>query len=291
MSGVEQGWWEGTAACGGAPAAGGLSASDLRQQLPVVRMVALRRGAMAFLGICESVDRSARLRLASERSGERGHPDHPAEPYPPTRRSRYARHPLDPLQPINLTRIGAARRPAGAAAPARRPLSAKTHAGAEIRVDHAGEYGAKRTQGQTPSSGDGKKATSCPTIARIRNWPTWRIDRLIVERGVGEPMTSAPGTSPVRPGAANRAFWRRRSMACTVSVKQVIDRHNTEPSRPISNDRRRRNCAAHHPSAYRRGAGATATSPGTRSASCAATAASPPPSKAGSRAATWWRSG
>lgn len=51
--GVEQGWWEGTAACtgGGATAAGGLSASDLRQQLlsePVVRCDAV---AWSLFGI------------------------------------------------------------------------------------------------------------------------------------------------------------------------------------------------------------------------------------------------
>lgn len=49
--GVEQGWWEGTAACGGAAAAGGLSASDLRQQLLSVPVVRCDDVAWAFLGI------------------------------------------------------------------------------------------------------------------------------------------------------------------------------------------------------------------------------------------------
>jgi disulfide bond formation protein DsbB len=51
--GVEQGWWEGTAACGGAAAngAGALSAADLRDQLlstPVVRCDAV---AWSMLGV------------------------------------------------------------------------------------------------------------------------------------------------------------------------------------------------------------------------------------------------
>jgi len=107
-----------------------------------------------------------------------------------------------------------------------------------IRVDHAGEYGAKRIyEGQIAVLGDGPKGDILRHMADQELAHLAEFDRLIVERGVRpslmHPVWHVAGFAL---GAGTALLGERAAMACTVAVEEVIDRHYTEQSDHLEDD-------------------------------------------------------
>ena len=96
-----------------------------------------------------------------------------------------------------------------------------------IRVDHAGEYGAKRIyQGQLAVLGRTKYG---PTIRHMQQQEQVHLDtfsRLIAERRV-RPTALLPvwHVAGFALGAATALLGHRAAMACTVAVEEAIDEH------------------------------------------------------------------
>lgn len=96
-----------------------------------------------------------------------------------------------------------------------------------IRVDHAGEYGAKRIyQGQLAVLRGTKHE---PTIRHMQEQEQEHLDtfsRLIAERRV-RPTALLPiwHVAGFALGAATAAMGSRAAMACTVAVEEAIDEH------------------------------------------------------------------
>lgn len=96
-----------------------------------------------------------------------------------------------------------------------------------IRVDHAGEYGAKRIyQGQLAVLRGTKHE---PTIRHMQAQEQEHLDtfaRLIAERRV-RPTALLPlwHVAGFALGAATAALGARAAMACTVAVEEAIDEH------------------------------------------------------------------
>ncbi|WP_374445517.1 demethoxyubiquinone hydroxylase family protein [Stella sp.] len=96
-----------------------------------------------------------------------------------------------------------------------------------IRVDHAGEYGAKRIyEGQLAVLGRGP---SGPTIRHMADQEARHLaafERLVVERRV-RPTALLPvwHVAGYALGAATALLGARAAMACTVAVEEVIDAH------------------------------------------------------------------
>ncbi|MDE2575335.1 MAG: demethoxyubiquinone hydroxylase family protein [Rhodospirillales bacterium] len=96
-----------------------------------------------------------------------------------------------------------------------------------IRVDHAGEYGAKRIyQGQLAVLGRGDKAE---TIRHMQDQEQVHLDSfaaLIAARRV-RPTVLLPiwHVAGFVLGAATAALGERAAMACTVAVEEAIDEH------------------------------------------------------------------
>ena len=96
-----------------------------------------------------------------------------------------------------------------------------------IRVDHAGEYGAKRIyQGQLAVLRGTKHE---PTIRHMQEQEQEHLDtfsRLIAERRV-RPTALLPvwHVAGFVLGAATAAMGARAAMACTVAVEEAIDEH------------------------------------------------------------------
>jgi 3-demethoxyubiquinol 3-hydroxylase len=96
-----------------------------------------------------------------------------------------------------------------------------------IRVDHAGEYGAKRIyEGQLAVL---KRSRMAPTIQHMKDQEQQHLDvfaKLIVERQVRptvlQPIWHVAGFAL---GAATALLGERAAMACTVAVEEVIDEH------------------------------------------------------------------
>jgi ubiquinone biosynthesis monooxygenase Coq7 len=96
-----------------------------------------------------------------------------------------------------------------------------------IRVDQAGEYGAKRIyDGQLAVLG---KAASGPTIRHMAEQEQRHLDafdRMMIERRVRPtmlgPVWHAAGFAL---GAATALLGERAAMACTEAVEEVIDEH------------------------------------------------------------------
>jgi ubiquinone biosynthesis monooxygenase Coq7 len=96
-----------------------------------------------------------------------------------------------------------------------------------IRVDHAGEYGAKRIyQGQLAVL---RGTRHEPTIRHMQEQEQEHLDtfsRLIAERRV-RPTALLPfwHVAGFALGAATAAMGPRAAMACTVAVEEAIDEH------------------------------------------------------------------
>jgi ubiquinone biosynthesis monooxygenase Coq7 len=96
-----------------------------------------------------------------------------------------------------------------------------------IRVDHAGEYGAKRIyDGQLAVLGRSAAAPALRQMAAQEQRHLAAFDRLVVERRVRptilSPLWHAAGFAL---GAATALLGERAAMACTVAVEEVIDEH------------------------------------------------------------------
>jgi ubiquinone biosynthesis monooxygenase Coq7 len=96
-----------------------------------------------------------------------------------------------------------------------------------IRVDHAGEYGAKRIyDGQLAVLGRTKAAEEIRRMAEQEARHLAAFDALVRERRVRptalSPLWHAAGFAL---GAATAMLGERAAMACTVAVEEVIDEH------------------------------------------------------------------
>lgn len=96
-----------------------------------------------------------------------------------------------------------------------------------IRVDHAGEYGAKRIyEGQLAVLGRRPDAAVIRHMAEQEQAHLDAFDRLLVERRVRptvlHPLWHVAGFAL---GAATALMGREAAMACTVAVEEVIDEH------------------------------------------------------------------
>ena len=107
-----------------------------------------------------------------------------------------------------------------------------------IRVDHAGEYGAKRIyQGQLAVLGRGEKGD---TIRHMQAQEQVHLDhfaRLIGQRRV-RPTALLPfwHIAGFALGAVTAALGERAAMACTVAVEEVIDEHYARQSAALGED-------------------------------------------------------
>ncbi|MGH7034267.1 MAG: demethoxyubiquinone hydroxylase family protein [Stellaceae bacterium] len=96
-----------------------------------------------------------------------------------------------------------------------------------IRVDHAGEYGAKRIyDGQLAILGRTRAAKEIRRMAEQEARHLAAFDALVRERRVRptalSPLWHAAGFAL---GAATAMLGERAAMACTVAVEEVIDEH------------------------------------------------------------------
>ncbi|HLI20701.1 MAG TPA: demethoxyubiquinone hydroxylase family protein [Stellaceae bacterium] len=96
-----------------------------------------------------------------------------------------------------------------------------------IRVDHAGEYGAKRIyDGQLAVLGRSRAAGKIRKMAEQEQRHLDAFDKLVVERRV-RPTALSPvwHIAGFALGAATALLGERAAMACTVAVEEVIDEH------------------------------------------------------------------
>lgn len=111
--------------------------------------------------------------------------------------------------------------------PAYLPGDAPGTVASMIRVDQAGEYGAKRIyEGQIAVLGDGPKGDVLRHMADQERRHLERFDRLIVERRV-RPTVFSPlwHVAGFALGAGTALIGEKAAMACTVAVEEVIDAH------------------------------------------------------------------
>ncbi len=107
-----------------------------------------------------------------------------------------------------------------------------------IRVDHAGEYGAKRIyQGQLAVLGGGDKGD---VIRHMQEQEQQHLDTfagLIADRRV-RPTALLPlwHLAGFALGAATAALGSRAAMACTVAVEEAIDEHYAQQSAELGDD-------------------------------------------------------
>ncbi len=107
-----------------------------------------------------------------------------------------------------------------------------------IRVDHAGEYGAKRIyQGQLAVLGRGDKG---PVLRHMQAQEQVHLDtfaELIARRRV-RPTALLPlwHIAGFALGAATAALGERAAMACTVAVEEAIDEHYAGQTATLGDD-------------------------------------------------------
>lgn len=104
-----------------------------------------------------------------------------------------------------------------------------------IRVDHAGEYGAKRIyEGQLAVLGHRPDAAVIRHMAEQEQKHLDEFDRLLVERRVRptvlHPLWHVAGFAL---GAATALMGRDAAMACTVAVEEVIDEHYARQAKAL----------------------------------------------------------
>ena len=107
-----------------------------------------------------------------------------------------------------------------------------------IRVDHAGEYGAKRIyQGQLAVLGSGPKGDILRHMQAQEQVHLDRFSALIAERRV-RPTALLPfwHVAGFALGAATAALGERAAMACTVAVEEAIDAHYQAQSAVLGPD-------------------------------------------------------
>lgn len=108
-----------------------------------------------------------------------------------------------------------------------------------IRVDHAGEYGARRIyEGQLAVLGLRSPARGpIRAMAEQEKRHLAAFDRLIAERRV-RPTALMPlwHVAGFALGAATALLGERAAMACTIAVEEVIDRHYDSQSQQLGDD-------------------------------------------------------
>jgi len=107
-----------------------------------------------------------------------------------------------------------------------------------IRVDQAGEYGAKRIyEGQLAVLGRRPDAAVIRHMAEQEQAHLDEFDRLLVERRVRptalNPLWHVAGFAL---GAATALMGRHAAMACTVAVEEVIDEHYGRQAKALGDD-------------------------------------------------------
>jgi 3-demethoxyubiquinol 3-hydroxylase len=96
-----------------------------------------------------------------------------------------------------------------------------------IRVDHAGEYGAKRIyDGQLAILGRSRAAKKIRLMAEQEQRHLDAFEKLVIDRRV-RPTALSPvwHVAGFALGAATALLGERAAMACTVAVEEVIDEH------------------------------------------------------------------
>jgi ubiquinone biosynthesis monooxygenase Coq7 len=107
-----------------------------------------------------------------------------------------------------------------------------------IRVDHAGEYGAKRIyQGQLAILGRGDKGDLIRHMQAQEQEHLDTFSDLIIRRRV-RPTALLPfwHLAGFALGAATAALGERAAMACTVAVEEAIDEHYTAQIETLGED-------------------------------------------------------
>lgn len=107
-----------------------------------------------------------------------------------------------------------------------------------VRVDHAGEYGAKRIyEGQLAVLGHRPVGAQIRHMAEQEREHLETFERLIVERRVRPsalyPLWHVAGFAL---GAATALLGERAAMACTVAVEEVIDEHYARQADALGDD-------------------------------------------------------
>jgi 3-demethoxyubiquinol 3-hydroxylase len=107
-----------------------------------------------------------------------------------------------------------------------------------IRVDHAGEYGARRIyEGQLAVLGRRQDAEPIRNMAAQEKRHLDAFDQLIAERRVRptalHPLWHVAGYAL---GAATALLGREAAMACTVAVEEVIDEHYAKQAARLGAD-------------------------------------------------------
>jgi 3-demethoxyubiquinol 3-hydroxylase len=107
-----------------------------------------------------------------------------------------------------------------------------------IRVDHAGEYGAKRIyQGQLAVLGSGPKGDVLRHMQAQEQVHLDKFAALIAERRV-RPTVLLPfwHIAGYALGAATAALGERAAMACTVAVEEAINDHYSAQTATLGDD-------------------------------------------------------
>ena len=104
-----------------------------------------------------------------------------------------------------------------------------------IRVDHAGEYGAKRIyEGQLAILGDSDDGDVLREMAVAEERHLATFDKLIVERRVRPsalmPLWQVAGFAL---GAGTALLGRKAAMACTAAIEEVIEEHYADQSEQL----------------------------------------------------------
>src|SRR6201997_1774534 len=119
-------------------------------------------------------------------------------------------------------------------------ISAKREVARIIRVDHAGEYGAKRIyDGQLAVLGRrrGGAAEKIRHMAEQEQRHLDAFEKLVPDRRV-RPTALSPvwHVAGFALGAATALLGERAAMACTVAVEEVIDEHYQRQINRLAND-------------------------------------------------------
>ena len=107
-----------------------------------------------------------------------------------------------------------------------------------IRVDHAGEYGARRIyDGQLAVLGRSASAPVIRAMAEAEQAHLDAFDSLLVERRV-RPTALSPvwHVAGYALGAASALLGERAAMACTVAVEEVIEAHYRGQAERLGDD-------------------------------------------------------
>lgn len=143
--------------------------------------------------------------------------------------------------PAHPTHTGEARAPVARTGDDRLPGDLEPRALIEriIRVDHAGEYGARRIyDGQLSVLGKTSPAhAAIRTMAEQERRHLSAFDALIAERRV-RPTALLPlwHVAGFALGAATALLGERAAMACTIAVEEVIDEHYAKQSAALGED-------------------------------------------------------